>query len=57
MSNDGHEARAEGAQPLLPWGLPLADAREGFLRAAAFWLTGGASLLLVWTMLALLLTA
>ena len=55
MPNDRREARAETLQVLLPWGMPLSD-RDERAGAAAFWLAGGASLLL-WTAVALLLTA
>ncbi|MEJ8838885.1 hypothetical protein [Ramlibacter sp. AN1133] len=55
MPNDRREARAETLQVLLPWGMPMSDRDDG-LPGAAFWLAGGASLLL-WTAVALLLTA
>ena len=55
MPNDHREARAESIQVLLPWGTPLAERDNGFA-GAVFWLAGGASLLL-WTAVALLLTA
>jgi hypothetical protein len=55
MPNDRRDARAESLQVLLPWGAPLSDRDDGFA-GAAFWLAGGASLLL-WTAVALVLTA
>jgi hypothetical protein len=55
MPDENREARAETMQMLLPWGTPSAE-RDEAAAGAAFWLTGGASLL-VWTALALLLTA
>jgi hypothetical protein len=55
MPNDSREARAETLQLLLPWGSPLSDREDG-LGGPAFWLAGGASLVL-WTAVALLLTA
>ena len=55
MPNDRREARVETIQVLLPWGSAVAD-REEAAHGAAFWLAGGASLLL-WTAVALLLTA
>ena len=55
MPDDSRQARAETLPVLLPWGMPLAEGEDGF-GAAAFWLAGGASLLL-WTAVALLLTA
>jgi hypothetical protein len=54
MPNDRREALAETLQVLLPWGTPLAERDDGF-GGPAFWLAGGASLLL-WTAVALLLT-
>jgi hypothetical protein len=54
MPND-REARAETLPTLLPWGTPLAERDEAF-GGPGFWLAGGASLLL-WTAVALLLTA
>jgi|KBSSwiStaDraftv2_1062776.scaffolds.fasta_scaffold1436154_1 hypothetical protein len=55
MRNQPQEARAESIQLLLPWGTPLAERDDGPGRAV-FWMAGGASLLL-WTAVALLLTA
>ena len=55
MPNDPRQARAETIQVLPPWGTPAAD-REEADAGAALWLAGGATLLL-WTALALLLTA
>jgi len=55
MPNDNREARAETLQLLLPWGSPTSDRDDAF-GGPAFWLAGGASLL-VWTALALLLTS
>jgi hypothetical protein len=55
MRNDHREARAETLQVLLPWGMPMSD-RDDRSGERAFWLAGGASLLL-WTAVALLLTA
>jgi hypothetical protein len=55
MPNDPREARADTMQVLLPWGTPIAE-RDDPRSAAALWLAGGASLLL-WTAVALLLTA
>ncbi|HET8747680.1 MAG TPA: hypothetical protein VFM98_18925 [Ramlibacter sp.] len=40
---------------LMPWGVPLPERDDGY-GGAAFWLAGGASLLL-WTAVALLLTS
>jgi hypothetical protein len=54
MPNDNHESRAENLQVLLPWGMPLSERDDP--AGPAFWLAGGASLLL-WTAVALLLTA
>jgi hypothetical protein len=56
MQTDTREGRAEPLQMLLPWGMPSADAQDGGREEWALWLTGGASLL-VWTGLAILLTA
>lgn len=56
MQHDTREARVESIQVLMPWGLPLAEDRENVRASAAFWLTGGVSIL-VWTGLALLLTS
>ena len=55
MPKEPREARAETIQFLLPWGSPAAD-RDDAAGATAFWLAGGASLLL-WTAVAVLLTA
>lgn len=55
MPHDRREARAETLPTLLPWGMPQAERDDGF-GDPAFWLAGGASLLL-WTAVALLLTA
>jgi hypothetical protein len=55
MTKDVREARAESIQVLMPWGSPLSE-RDEDAAGAAFWLAGGASLLL-WTAVALLLTA
>lgn len=55
MPHDRREARAETLPTLLPWGTPLSERDDGFA-GAVFWLAGGASLLL-WTAVALLLTA
>lgn len=55
MRNESREARAETIQVLLPWGSPVAEGEDAS-GAAALWLAGGASLLL-WTGVALLLTA
>jgi hypothetical protein len=55
MPYDNREARAETLQVLMPWGTPLSE-RDDPVAAAAFWLAGGASLLL-WTAVALLLTS
>lgn len=56
MQNDPREVRAETLEVLLPWGMPSADAPGQRSETMGLWLTGGASLLL-WTGLALLLTA
>jgi hypothetical protein len=55
MPNESREARADTIQVLLPWGTPVAEGEDA-RGAAGFWLAGGASLLL-WTAVALLLTA
>lgn len=55
MPDETREARAETMQVLLPWGMPLAERDDGF-GGPGLWLAGGASLLL-WTAVALLLTA
>ncbi|GAB3654754.1 hypothetical protein [Ramlibacter alkalitolerans] len=55
MPHDSREARAETLQVLMPWGSPLAEGEDP-VAATAFWLAGGASLLL-WTAVALLLTS
>lgn len=55
MPQEAREARTETLQVLLPWGMPVADGEEG-PGGAGWWLAGGASLL-VWTAVALLLTA
>ena len=55
MRNPPQEVRAESIPLLLPWGTPLAERDDAFGRAV-FWMAGGASLLL-WTGVALLLTA
>jgi len=54
MPPERREARAETLPTLLPWGTPLSERDDGF-GGPAFWLAGGASLLL-WTAVALLLT-
>lgn len=54
MRMESREARAETLQVLLPWGTPIPEGEEA--PGAALWLAGGASLLL-WTAVALLLTA
>jgi hypothetical protein len=56
MPNENREVRADAIQVLLPWGMPSTEMREDFFSKAAWWLTGGVSLL-VWTALALLLTS
>jgi hypothetical protein len=53
MPND---TRADSAPVFLAWGMPAIEAGDGWFESMAMWLTGGASLLL-WTALALLLTA
>lgn len=55
MPNDHREVRAETLQVLLPWGTPMSE-RDDRVGGPAFWVAGGASLLL-WTAVALLLTA
>ena len=55
MPKESREVRAEAMPVLLPWGMPLGD-REDAFAGAGIWLAGGASLLL-WTAVALLLTA
>jgi len=55
MPNDRREVRAETLQVLLPWGTPFSEQDDGS-GGPMFWLAGGASLLL-WTAVALLLTA
>ena len=55
MPNDSRETRAEALQVLLPWGVPMSEREDG-VADSAFWLAGGATLLL-WTAVALLLTA
>jgi hypothetical protein len=56
MPTDTRDARADTAPVFLAWGMPTIEAQDGFFADAALWLTGGASLVL-WTALALLLTA
>ena len=56
MPIDSREERADSAPVFLAWGMPMAEAHEGFFDGTAMWLTGGVSLL-VWTAIALLLTA
>lgn len=56
MAHDDRDARSESVQLLLPWGMPSVESRTDLLGAAALWLTGGAALLL-WTVVALVLTA
>jgi hypothetical protein len=55
MPKESRQARADTMQVLFPWGTPVPEGEDG-AGAAALWLAGGASLLL-WTALALLLTA
>lgn len=55
MPTHPREAHAESLQVLLPWGSPIAEGEDA-RGAAGLWLAGGASLLL-WTALAMLLTA
>lgn len=55
MPKESRPAHADTLQLLLPWGTPLPEGEDGS-GAAALWLAGGASLLL-WTAVALLLTA
>jgi hypothetical protein len=55
MPKESRQAHADTLQLLLPWGTPLPEGEDGS-GAAALWLAGGASLLL-WTGVALLLTA
>jgi hypothetical protein len=55
MPNNTRET--ESIQVLLPWGMPLAETREGVFGAAAWWLSGGASSLLLWTVVYLMLTS
>lgn len=54
MENARHEAFAEAKPLYLARTLPI-EARETFLSDAGWWFTGGASLLL-WTLIALVLT-
>jgi hypothetical protein len=56
MPNDSRELRTDAAQVFLAWGMPSTEVREDLFGSAVWWLTGGASLL-VWTGLALVLTA
>ena len=55
METDSREARTEALPAAVIQGA-TADARENLREEAAFWFTGGASLLL-WTAFALLLTS
>jgi hypothetical protein len=55
MPKEPRQAHADTLQLLLPWGTPLPEGDEAS-GAAALWLAGGASLML-WTAVALLLTA
>jgi hypothetical protein len=52
MPNDTHELRAG----FPAWGMSTSDAGDDLVARAAWWLSGGA-MLLVWTALALLLTS
>jgi hypothetical protein len=55
MPNETQDVRTEPPPVFLAWGMPT-EAPEGWFDGPALWLTGGVSLL-VWTAVALLLTA
>lgn len=55
MANDTDDVRDEPAPVFMAWGMAV-EARDGLLDDGTLWLAGGAALLL-WTALALLLTA
>jgi hypothetical protein len=55
MANETHDVRSDTPPVFLAWGMP-AEAPDAVFDGPALWLTGGISLL-VWTALALLLTA
>lgn len=54
MANDPQNVRTEPPAVFLAWGMP-AETPGGVFDEPALWLTGGATLLL-WTILALVLT-
>jgi len=56
MPNGGREGRPETTPVLLAWGTPGRENPHTLGGSVAFWLTGGAGLLL-WTAVALWLTA
>lgn len=56
MPDTHREGRTDTPPTMLSWGLPINDARESGVEAAAVWLTGGVGLLL-WTAVAFLLTS
>lgn len=55
MANDPQNVRTDASPVFLAWGMP-SETPGGVFDEPALWLTGGATLLL-WTFLALLLTA
>jgi hypothetical protein len=56
MPDDTREARTEHPLLLMAWGSPATGSRDEDAAGAAWWLTGGAGLLL-WTVFALVLTS
>lgn len=56
MPTDTRERHKEAPAVLLPWGMPGADGAASLADVLSLWLGAGA-VLLVWTGLALLLTA
>jgi hypothetical protein len=56
MITDTPGPRTDGASAFMAWGLPSTEGGDDLVGRAVWWVGGGASLL-VWTALALLLTA
>jgi hypothetical protein len=56
MPTDTRDTRADAASVFLAWGMPSGESQDDMFANAVWWMGGGASLL-VWTALALVLTA